>query len=189
MKLYVLAGSPSWLAPPQSNVLGRSDGVVPKSQGKVVSSDDHPRAICPLLPRDSPGTPRVDGRKCAVEEDPVEIVSGNFTVQRNEPSRVGAAAARGTLGCVNHGLDDVPSLEARLTEQGGLEFDNDTFVDELAIRSIDSQNNSNAGHPHAELAPHDTSSPVTPNATKRLRFLFQHLSTFSYYLGKFSLAD
>ncbi|KAI3541587.1 hypothetical protein CSPX01_07395 [Colletotrichum filicis] len=98
---YVLAGSPSWLAPPQSN---------------------------------APGTPCVDGRKCAVEEDPVEIVSGNFTVQRNEPSRVGAAAARGTLGCVNHGLDDVPSLEARLTEQGGLEFDNDTFVDELAIR-------------------------------------------------------
>ncbi|KAK1456426.1 hypothetical protein CMEL01_16439 [Colletotrichum melonis] len=36
MMLYVLAGSPSWLAPPQSNVLGRSDGVVPKSQGKVM---------------------------------------------------------------------------------------------------------------------------------------------------------
>lgn len=127
------------------------------------------------------------------------------TVQRNEPSRVGAAAARGTLGRVDHRLVDIPSLEARLTEQGGPEFDNDIFVDELAIRSackhrlgphkwrqnrsMDSQNNPNAGHPHAELAPHDTSSPVTPNATKRLRFLFQHLSTFSYYFGKFFLAD
>ncbi|KAK1659046.1 hypothetical protein BDP55DRAFT_637238 [Colletotrichum godetiae] len=127
------------------------------------------------------------------------------TVQRNEPSRVGAAAVRGTLGRVNNRLVDVPSIEAQAAEQGGLEFDNDIFVDELAIRSpckhrlgphkwrqnrsMGSQNNPNAGHPHAELAPHDTSSPVTPDATKRLLFLFQHLSTFSYYFGKFSLVD